>query len=359
VATGVAACTRGTSGGGLSGREDGAVRAWQVASPRPVSEHPLELVELPLPEPGPGQVRVRVDACGVCRTDLHVAEGDLPVHRPRVVPGHEVVGRVDALGPGTTRFAMGDRVGVAWLASTCGRCRFCRRGEENLCTNAVFTGWDVDGGYADATVADERFVYRLPDTLADDQAAPLLCAGIIGYRALRATNLAPGGRLGIYGFGGSAHLTAQIALAEGAELYVATRGASARARAASLGAVWSGDATARPPEPLDAAILFAPAGELVPHALAALDRGGVLVVAGIHLSQVPPLDYAAHLFEERVLRSVTANTRHDGEELLRLAPRLGVRASTQSYAFEDAPHALIDLEEGSVDGVAILHMSSR
>jgi propanol-preferring alcohol dehydrogenase len=287
-----------------------------------------------------------------------VVEGDLAVHRPHVVPGHEIVGRVDAAGAGATRFAVGDRVGVAWLASTCGRCRFCRRGDENLCTDAVFTGWDIDGGYADAMVADERFVYRLPDELADDQAAPLLCAGIIGYRALRATGLAPGGRLGLYGFGGSAHLTAQIALAEGAELYVPTRGESARHRAAAMGAVWTGDASERPPDPLDAAILFAPAGDLVPHALAALDRGGVLVVAGIHLSKVPPLDYAVHLFEERVLRSVTANTRHDGEELLRLAPRLGVRASTQPYAFEDAPQALVDLSEGRVDGVAVLETAS-
>ncbi len=331
------------------------MRAWEVVTPRPVAEGPLELVERPAAEPGPHQIRVRVDACGVCRTDLHVTEGDLPVHRPRVVPGHEIVGRVEARGQGAERFAIGDRVGLAWLASTCGRCRFCRRGDENLCTNATFTGWDVDGGYAETTVADERYAYRLPGELSDDQAAPLLCAGIIGYRALRATRLAPGGRLGLYGFGGSAHLAAQIAVAEGAEVFVSTRGETARTRARELGAVWAGDAAERPPEPLDAAILFAPAGELVPPALAALDRGGVLVVAGIHLSEIPALDYDTHLFEERVLRSVTANTRHDGEELLRLAPRLGVRASTQPYAFADAPRALVDLSEGRVDGVAVLH----
>jgi propanol-preferring alcohol dehydrogenase len=273
-----------------------------------------------------------------------------------VVPGHEVVGRVEARGPAADRFEIGDRVGVAWLGRTCGRCRFCRRGDENLCTDAVFTGWDLDGGYAEATVVDERFAYRLPEDIADDQAAPLLCAGIIGYRALRATNLRPGGRLGLYGFGGSAHITAQIALAEGAELYVATRAPASQRLALELGAVWAGGAVEAPPEPLDAAILFAPVGDLVPPALAALDRGGVLAVAGIHLTDVPALDYQAHLFEERVLRSVTANTRRDGEELLRLAPRLGVRATTTSYAMDDAPLALSDLAHDRLTGAAVLTM---
>jgi alcohol dehydrogenase, propanol-preferring len=334
------------------------VRAWQVARPAPVDERPLVLAEVELPEPGLHQVRIRVQACGVCRTDLHVAEGDLPVHRPRVVPGHEVVGAVEALGPGVGRFVPGDRVGVAWLASTCGACRFCRRGAENLCERATFTGWDHDGGYAEALVADERFVYRLPAELPDDQAAPLLCAGIIGYRALRSTRLRPGGRLGLYGFGGSAHLTAQIALAEGAELYVATRSEEARALASDLGAVWVGDAADPPPAPLDAAILFAPAGELVPACLAALDRGGTLAIAGIHLSDVPPLNYGAHLFEERSVRSVTANTRADGEELLRLAPRLGVVATTTSYPFERADVALSDLAHDRMVGAAVLELGA-
>ncbi len=332
------------------------MRAWEVSEPGPVDGGPLRLVDRPAPEPGPGQVRVQVTACGVCRTDLHVAEGDLPVHRPHVVPGHEVVGRVGALGPGAGRFAVGDRVGVAWLAWTCGACRFCRRGAENLCPYATFTGWDHDGGYAEATVVDERYAYRLPDDLPDDQAAPLLCAGIIGYRALRLTGLPPGGRLGIYGFGGSAHLTAQVAMAEGAAVYVATRSAGARALAADLGAAWVGPADEAPPDPLDAAILFAPAGELVPPALAALDRGGVLAVAGIHLSDVPPLDYQAHLFQERVVRSVTANTRRDGEELLRLAPRLGVRATTVAYPLERAPEALADLAHDRFTGAAVLQV---
>ncbi len=333
------------------------MRAWEVVAPSPIDAGPLRLVERQVPEPGPGQVRVRVDACGVCRTDLHVTEGDLPVHRPHVVPGHEVVGRVDACGPEARRFAPGDRVGVAWLGGTCGVCRFCRRGAENLCLAATFTGWDVDGGYAEATVVDERYAYRLPDDLPDDQAAPLLCAGIIGYRALRTTGLRPGGRLGIYGFGGSAHLTAQIAIAEGAAVCVATRSAAAQALARELGAVWVGGAATAPPEPLDAAILFAPAGDLVLPALAALDRGGVLSVAGIHLTDIPALEYQRHLFEERVLRSVTANTRADGEELLRLAPRLGVRATTVPYPLERADVALADLAHDRITGAAVLHMA--
>lgn len=332
------------------------MRAWEVAAPGPIDGGPLAWVERTLPEPGPGQVRVRVSACGVCRTDLHVAEGDLPVHRPRVVPGHEVVGRVEARGAGAERFEVGDRVGVAWLGATCGVCRFCRRGDENLCLSATFTGWDVDGGYAEATLVDERYAYRLPDALPDEQAAPLLCAGIIGYRALRATGLPHGGRLGMYGFGGSAHLTAQIALAEGAELYVATRSPAAQDLAKDLGATWVGDAATPPPDPLDAAILFAPVGDLVPPALAALDRGGTLVVAGIHLTDVPVLDYQRHLFEERAVRSVTANTRRDGEELLRLAPRLGVRATMVGYPLSAADRALADLAHDRVTGAAVLRV---
>lgn len=330
------------------------MRAWQVDRPRPIDGRPLEWVERPTPEPGPGQVRVAVSACGVCRTDLHVAEGDLPVHRPHVVPGHQVVGVVDAVGPGTSRLQPGDRIGVAWLASTCGVCRFCRRGEENLCERATFTGWDLDGGYAEATVVDERFAYRLPDTVSDQQAAPLLCAGIIGYRSLRSTGLRHAGRLGLYGFGSSAHIAAQIAIAEGAEVYVATRAEAARTLASRLGAVWVGGATDRPPVPLDAAVLFAPAGDLVPVALAALDRGGVLAIAGIHLSEIPALDYQAHLFQERVLRSVTANTRRDGEELLALAPRLGVDVEVTAYPLERADEALGDLAHDRLVGSAVL-----
>jgi len=315
------------------------------------------MVERAEPAPGPGQVRVQVLVCGVCRTDLHVAEGDLPVHRQRVVPGHEVVGVVDARGTGATRFAIGDRVGIAWLASTCGRCRFCRRGAENLCPAATFTGWDHDGGYAEATLVDERYAYRLPEALSDDQAAPLLCAGIIGYRALRRAELPPGGRLGLYGFGGSAHLTAQVALAQGAEVHVMTRSADARRLAAQLGATSVGPGDAGAPVPLDAAIVFAPAGEIVPVALAALDRGGVLVLAGIHMSDVPPLHYQEHLFLERQVRSVTANTRGDGEEFLRLATRLGVVATIAPYRLEEADVALADLAGDRLTGAAVLRVS--
>ena len=333
------------------------MRAWEVVAPGPIDGRPLRLTERPQPRPGAGEILVAVRACGVCRTDLHVAEGDLPVHTPHVVPGHEVVGTVTELGEGASRFAVGERVGVAWLASTCGWCRYCRRGAENLCPNARFTGWDRDGGYAESTVVDERYAYRLPEGLSDDEAAPLLCAGIIGYRALKLADVPPGGRLGLYGFGGSAHVTAQIAIAQGAEVYVATRAAEARALATELGAVWVGDSTEPPPVPLDAAILFAPVGDLVLPALAALDRGGTLAVAGIHLTDIPALDYQAHLFQERRLRSVTANTRRDGEELLQLAPRLGVHATTQPYPLGRADEALADLAHDRITEAGVLHVS--
>jgi propanol-preferring alcohol dehydrogenase len=334
------------------------MRAWEVVAPGPIDTGPLALAERAVPEPGPHEVRLRVTVCGVCRTDLHVSEGDLPVHRPKVVPGHEVVGRVDALGPGAGRFVVGERVGAAWLAGTCGACRFCRRGAENLCPDAVFTGWDLDGGYAEYMVVDERYAYALPEGIDDEQAAPLLCAGIIGYRALRRTGLAPGGRLGIYGFGGSAHLTAQVALAQGAEVYVMTRSEEAQKLALELGAHWVGEADAAPPQPLDAAILFAPVGTLVAPAMAALDRGGVLAVAGIHLTDVPALVYERDLFYERELRSVTANTRRDGEELLTLAARLGVRATTTAYPLERAQEALADLAHDRLVGAAVLRIGT-
>jgi len=332
------------------------VRAWVVDTPGPVRAGPLVLIERALPEPGPGQVRVRVSCCGVCRTDLHLAEGDLPARARRVTPGHEVVGTVDALGTGVTRLAAGQRVGVAWLGGTDGSCRFCRQGRENLCLSPTFTGWDVHGGYAQACLVDERFAYLLPDGLDDEQAAPLLCAGIIGYRALRTASVPPGGSIGIYGFGGSAHLTAQLALRQGLRVHVLTRGAHNRALAVDLGCDSVGDATDDPPELLDGAILFAPAGELVPVALRALDRGGTLAVAGIWLSDIPALHYQDELFTERVLRSVTANTRTDGEEFLRLAQRLGVRATTVPYSMADADLALADLAAGAFSGAAVLHV---
>lgn len=327
------------------------MRAWETTG-----DGRLSRVERPVPRPGAGEVLVEVAVCGVCRTDLHVRDGDLAPHRSPVVPGHEVVGRVAELGSGVTRFAVGDRIGIAWLRSTCGECAWCRRGEENLCRDSRYTGWDEDGGYAEYAVVPAGYVYELPDDLPDEQAAPLLCAGIIGYRALRRANLPAGGRLGIYGFGASAHITAQIALAQGAELHVLTRDPAARELALELGAASAGAAYDAPPVRLDAAILFAPVGDLVPPALEALDQGGTLAVAGIHLSDVPVLDYQRHLFRERTLTSVTSNTRADGEELLRLAPRLGVTATTTSYPLDRADEALDDLAADRVHGAAVLRI---
>ncbi|NMI00327.1 zinc-dependent alcohol dehydrogenase family protein [Pseudonocardia acidicola] len=330
------------------------MRAWVVDHPGPMKDQPLVAAELPDPEPGPGEVRVRVRACGVCRTDLHLAEGDLPPHRPRTVPGHEVVGVVDALGPGAQRFAVGDRIGVAWLRGTDGSCRFCRSGRENLCPDATFTGWDADGGYAEYTLAPEAYAYRLPDGVDDVTAAPLLCAGIVGYRALRRAELPPGGRLGLYGFGASAHVIAQVAIAQGATVHVLTRSAAARALALELGAASAGPAAGAPPEPLDSAVLFAPVGELVPVAMRALDSGGTLAVAGIHLSDIPRLVYADELFRERQLRSVTANTRADGEEFLRLAAALQIRPTVSPRPLAEADQALADLAADRITGAAVL-----
>ncbi|HEY5981380.1 MAG TPA: zinc-dependent alcohol dehydrogenase family protein [Microlunatus sp.] len=329
--------------------------AWVVDSPGPIDHHPLVRVQRPTPDPGPRQVRLRVRCCGVCRTDLHLAEGDLAPKRPQITPGHEVVGVVDAVGDGARRFVVGDRVGVAWLGGTDGTCRFCRRGQENLCLAPTFTGWDVDGGYADACLVDEAFAYPIPDELSDEAAAPLLCAGIIGYRALRRAQVPDGGRLGIYGFGGSAHLTAQIALRQGTRVHVLTRGEHNQDLARALGVDSVGGPVDPPPEPLDGAIVFAPAGELVPVALRALDRGGTLAMAGIWSSDIPSLNYADALFQERRLVSVTANTRADGEIFLGLAARLGVRATTVAYAMADANRALVDLLHGRFGGAAVLH----
>jgi propanol-preferring alcohol dehydrogenase len=333
------------------------MQGWAIDNPGPVATHPLAKIEREVTDPRPDEIRVRVRVCGVCRTDLHLAEGDLEPKRHLVVPGHEVVGIVDRAGVACDRFTVGDRVGVPWLAHTCGVCRFCTSGRENLCVSPTFTGWDIDGGYAEYVTINERYAYAIPEVFSDEDAAPLLCAGIIGFRALRRSNLPPGGRLGIYGFGGSAHLTAQIALAEGARLHVMTRSAEARQLALDLGAHSVGDATARPPEPLDAAILFAPVGALVPPALEALDRGGTLAVAGIYLSEIPALDYDRDLFGERSLCSVTANTRTDGTTFLETAARIGIKVSTTPYPFADANAALVDLAEGRVSGAAVLVLS--
>lgn len=311
--------------------------------------------KLQVPEPAPGEVLIGVEACGVCRTDLHVVDGDLPRHRSPVVPGHEIVGRVlagsDVDGP-----PVGTRVGVPWLRFTCGRCRWCRTGAENLCEQSRYTGWDADGGYAEYAVAPLDYTYRIPDSLEPQQAAPLLCAGIIGYRALRRSALPPGGRLGLFGFGASAHLTAQIAIRQGAEVHVVTRGGEARRLALDLGAASAVEPGGAVP-PLDSAIVFAPAGEVVREALADLRAAGTCAVAGIHVSDLPPLDYQRHLFRERTLTSVTSNTRADGAELFRLAGRLGLHAEVTPYAMGDADRALADLAEDRVRGVAVLDMT--
>ena len=335
-----------------------AMRAMAFEQPAPVESRPLSPVDRPVPEPAAGEVRVRVEVCGVCRTDLHLVEGDLEPRRPGVVPGHQVVGRVAALGAGARRFREGDRVGVAWLRRACGRCRFCESDAENLCVAPLFTGWDADGGYAEHVVAPEDFAYPLPGGVSAEQAAPLLCAGIIGYRAYKRSAVPPGGRLGLWGFGGSAHITIQVARHFGCEVYVFSRGGEHREHAEELGAAWVGDSRDRPPHPLDGAILFAPAGELVPPALEALDRGATLAVAGIHLSEVPPLDYQRHLFQERTLQSVTANTRQDGRELLELAASIPIRSRTTPYPLEAANQALADLKQDRLRGAAVLEVAA-
>ncbi|WFB11884.1 zinc-binding alcohol dehydrogenase family protein [Streptomyces sp. LX-29] len=328
------------------------MRAWQVRAPGR-----LDPVELPVPEPATDELLVRVRACGVCRTDLHVRDGDLPPHRSPVVPGHEAVGEVVATGEAAAGPPLGSRVGIPWLRRTCGTCRSCARGQENLCPSSTYTGWDADGGYAEYVTVPADYAYPLPAASPDAELAPLLCAGIIGYRALRRAELPPGGRLGIYGFGASAHLTAQLAIAQGATVHVLTRSAAARTLALELGAASVGGAADPPPEPLDAAILFAPAGELVPPALAALDAGGTLSVAGIHLSDIPPLHYDRHLFRERTLRSVTANTRVDGRDFLAAVAAHPLRVSVVPYPFDRADAALADLAADHVQGVAVLELT--
>jgi propanol-preferring alcohol dehydrogenase len=332
------------------------MKAWAVQQPGRFRDgkRPLMLVERVIPEPGWCEIRVQVRASGVCRTDLHLAEGDLPPRRTGVVPGHEVVGVVESLGPDARRFAVGERVGIGWLRGTCGRCRWCMAGRENLCPDATFTGWDADGGYAEYAIVNELFAYRIPDRFDDLHAAPLLCAGIIGYRALLRANLPNGGRLGIYGFGGSAHLTAQLATWLGATVHVLTRSPAARDLALRLGAASAGNAYDPPPEPLDSAILFAPVGDLVPVALRALDRGGTLAIAGLHLTPIPSLDYTRDLFQERSVRSVVANTRADGEEFLRLATLAEIEVNAVSYPFAAAGAALADLAAGRVTGAAVI-----
>ena len=322
----------------------------------PVLEEPLRWVELPDPQPGPGEIRVRVQACGVCRTDLHVVEGDLPEHTLPIIPGHQIAGGIDALGPGAVGFSPGDRVGIAWLRGTCGDCDYCRRGRENLCPRSRYTGYHEHGGYAELAVVPAEFAYPLPDGFDAMQAAPLLCAGIIGYRALQRADLPPGGRLALYGFGSSASVVIQLALHRGHEVHVVTRGASHRRLAREMGATWAGDAGETPPVEMDSAIIFAPAGEVVPEALRSLRKGGTVATAGIHMTPVPELDYETHLFHEKNLRSVEANTREDGRGLLREAAEIPVQARVTPFPLEEANEALIRLKSDGIDGSAVLVM---
>lgn len=331
--------------------------AWQVARPGPMATGPLRRATVPVPVPASDELLVAVRACGVCRTDLHVSKGDLPVHRPDVVPGHEVVGEVVGLGDGLgpdCGFGVGDRVGVAWLRHTCGQCRYCTAGRENLCPRSRYTGWDADGGYTEFTTVPAAFAHNLPDGYSDAELAPLLCAGIIGFRSLRRAALPVGGRLGLYGFGGSAHITAQVALADGAEVHVMTRGAADRELALALGAASAQGAADPPPVALDSAILFAPVGDLVAPALEALDGGGTLAIAGIHLTDVGPLNYQRHLFQERQVRSVTSNTRADARDFLEFAGRHHLAVTTQPYSLAEADRALADLAAGRISGAAVL-----
>jgi alcohol dehydrogenase, propanol-preferring len=333
------------------------MKAMVIERPAPIEKAPLRACELPIPEPGAQQLLVRIATCGVCRTDLHVCEGDLPPHQPRIVPGHEIVGVVEKRGAHCSRHPLGARVGIAWLRETCGRCIYCQRGHENLCPNARFSGYDHDGGYAEYAVVDENFAYQLPDSIGDEEAAPLLCAGIIGYRAIKRAAISPGATVGLYGFGGSAHIALQVLKHWGCRVYVMSRGGAHRDLAADLGAEWIGGADETPPAPLDAAILFAPAGNLVPPAMEALDRGGVLALAGIYLSPIPELNYEKHLFYEKELRSVTANTRADAEEFLKIAGEIPVRTHTVAFGLTEANAALAMLKHDEIKGAAVLRVS--
>jgi propanol-preferring alcohol dehydrogenase len=335
------------------------MRAAFLENPAPIETEPLMVVDIPAPDPGPGQVRIGIEACGICHTDLHTVEGEIPMIKRPVVPGHQVVGIVKALGEGVTEPRVGDRVGVPWLHSTCGRCRHCAGGSENLCDEALFTGLSADGGYAEAMLAPAAFVHPLPPGLDPVHAAPLLCAGVIGYRALRLSEVAKGETLALFGFGASAHVVLQIAVHRGIRTIVFSRGQAHRELAAKLGAVWTGLPTERPPEPADRAILFAPAGALVPMALSALRKGGTLAIASIYLDGFPAMDYGRLLYGERTVRSVTAATRLDARELLDLAARVPLRTTVEVFGLVMAGEALCRLKQGKVNGAAVLVPQAR
>jgi propanol-preferring alcohol dehydrogenase len=332
------------------------MKACVLPAVSPIETNPLELREVPRPAPREGEVLVRVSTCGVCRTDLHVIEGELPPRKSPVIPGHQIVGVIEQVGADVTRFRGGERVGIAWLHQTCGRCEYCRAGKENLCEAATFTGYSVDGGFAEYALAPADFVYPIPDGFGDEQAAPLLCAGIIGYRSLWLSGIrecGAGARLGLYGFGAAAHVAIQVARHWGAEVYALTRDARHQQLALELGAAWAGGASDEPPAKLDGAIIFAPAGELVIAALKALKKGGTLALGGIHMSQIPPIDYAL-LYHERTVRSVANNTRQDGEEFLRIAAEIPIQTQTQRFALDEVNAALDALKHDAIRGAAVI-----
>jgi propanol-preferring alcohol dehydrogenase len=331
------------------------VKACVLESPGPIEGNPLTLLEVPIPEPGPDEVLLRVNACGVCRTDLHVVEGELPPRKRPVVPGHQVVGTVERNGAAARRLEVGARVGAAWLHRTCGVCEYCRSGRENLCAAAAFTGYTVDGGYAEYMIAHENFVYPIPEGFSDIAAAPLLCAGIIGFRSLRVSGIQPGGTLGLYGFGAAAHVAIQVARHWGVRVYAMTRDEPHRQLARDLGAEWAGASDDSPPEKLDSAIIFAPAGELVVSALRVLKRGGVVVLGGIYMSPIPAMDYNL-LYHERVIRSVANNTRQDGEDFLRIAAEIPIHTEVQEFPLAEANAALNRLKHDAVRGAAVLRV---
>jgi alcohol dehydrogenase, propanol-preferring len=331
------------------------MKACVLASPAPIETNPLQIVDLPKPQPAAGQVLVRVRVCGVCRTDLHVAEGELPPRKSPVVPGHQVAGVVEANGPGASRFSAGARVGVPWLYRTDGTCEFCLSGRENLCEHAEFTGWTADGGYAEYVVAPEDFVYALPEGFSDLHAAPLLCAGIIGFRTLRLSGVQPGGSLAMYGFGAAAHVAIQVARHWNIRVYAFSRDERHRQLARDLGAVWAGGSFDQPAEKLDAAMIFAPAGELAVAALRVLKRGGAVAIGGIHSSPIPPIDYDL-LYHERAIRSVANNTRRDGEDFLKIAAEIPIHTEAREFALEEANAALNALKHDAIRGAAVLRV---
>ncbi len=328
--------------------------AMSLNEPDLIENDPLKLVDMKIPEPAPGEVLVHVQACGICHTDLHTVEGELDLPKKPIVPGHQVVGIVERLGEGASRFKEGDRIGMAWLHSTCGKCSYCKQGKENLCENAQFTGYHTDGGYAQYTVIHEDFAYPIPDRFSAEQAAPLLCAGIIGYRALRLSEIKPGQRLGLYGFGASAHVAIQVAVHWGCRVYVFSRSKEHQKLGENLGAVWTGKSGEMPPEKLDSAVVFAPAGEIVLDALKALDKGGTLALAGIYMTPIPQMDYTEHLYHERTVRSVTASTRQDGEELLKIAAEIPIQTKITSFPLQEANKVLRLLKQGKINGAGVL-----